>query len=147
MKLLSTANTKTLKGEKFGYITYILHLAPYNLSGFQTCPMAKTCQTACLNTSGRGKFDNVQSARIRKTRYFFENRAAFMADLFADIIAAKRYAAKRGLIPVFRLNGTSDIPFEKIRFLDYRNIFEAFPDVTFYDYTKIPNRKTQKIIV
>lgn len=142
MKLLSRANTKTLKGEKYGFLTHILHLAPYNVSGYQVCPKAKTCQVACLNSSGRGIFENVQSARIRKTRYFFENREAFMNGLFDDISNAIRYAEKRGLIPVFRLNGTSDIAWEKIRVKDFRNIFEAFPDVTFYDYTKIPSRKT-----
>lgn len=142
MKLLSIANTKTLKGEKFGFLTHILHLAPYNLSGYQVCPNATTCIAPCLNSAGRGKFDKVQAARVRKTRYFFENREAFMVDLFDDITRGIKYAKKRGLIPVFRLNGTSDIPFEKIRFKEFRNIFEAFPDVTFYDYTKISGRKT-----
>lgn len=140
MKLLSRANTKTLKGEKFGYLTNILHLAPYNLSGYQVCANATTCIAPCLYTAGRGKFDNVKAARIRKTRYFFENRESFMIDLFDDIQKSIKYAKKRGLIPVFRLNGTSDIPWEKIRVKDFRNICEAFPDVTFYDYTKIPER-------
>lgn len=142
MKLLSRANTKTLKGEKMGYITHILHLAPYNLSGYQVCPKATTCINSCLNSAGRGKFEKVQAARIRKTRYFFESRDDFMADLFDDIKKAIKYAKKRGLIPVFRLNGTSDIPWEKIRMGEFRNIFQAFPDVTFYDYTKIQGRKT-----
>ena len=140
MKLLSRANTKTLKGEKFGYITSILHLAPYNLSGYQVCANATTCIAPCLYTAGRGRFDNVQAARIRKTRYFFEDRESFMRDLVDDIEKSIKYAKKRGLIPVFRLNGTSDIPWEKIRVKEYRNIFEAFPDVQFYDYTKIPGR-------
>lgn len=142
MKLLSRANTKTLKGEKMGYITHILHLAPYNLSGFQVCPKATTCVASCLNSAGRGRFDNVQNARIRKTRYFFESRDSFMDDLFDDIKKAIKYAKKRGLIPVFRLNGTSDIPWEKIRIGEFRNVFEAFPNVTFYDYTKIQGRTT-----
>ena len=141
MKLLSRANTKTLKGEKYGYLTSILHLAPHNLSGYQVCPKAKTCVASCLNSAGRGKFDKVQAARIRKTRYFFENRESFMIDLFDDITKSIKYAKKRDLIPVFRLNGTSDIPWEKIRVKEYRNIFEAFPEVQFYDYTKIPDRK------
>jgi hypothetical protein len=42
---------------------------------------------------------------------------------------------------VVRLNGTSDIPFENIKFMDGKNIFELFPEIQFYDYTKIPNRK------
>jgi hypothetical protein len=39
-----------------------------------------------------------------------------------------------------RLNGTTDIRWELIKIGDY-NIFELHPDVQYYDYTKIPNRK------
>jgi hypothetical protein len=39
-------------------------------------------------------------------------------------------------IPVFRLNGTTDIVWEKFKIKDNKNIFELFPDVQFYDYTK-----------
>jgi hypothetical protein len=155
MKLFSTGNPKTAKGEKKGYLTFILHLAPAKLSGYNVCPMAsKGCAAACLNTAGRGRFDKTQAARIRKTKMFFEDRAAFMAQLVKDIQAGIRKATRDGFIPIFRLNGTSDIRWETIpvnvpekigaalfRGERYRNIFEAFPDVQFYDYTKIANRK------
>lgn len=142
MKLLSVSNTKTMKGEGRGFRTFILHLAPSTLSGFNTCPMAsKGCAAACLNTAGRGIYANIQAARIRKTRYFFMNREAFMLDLAADIAVAIRRAEKHGLTPVFRLNGTSDIRWETIPVAGFRNIMEMFPNVRFYDYTKIPNRR------
>ena len=149
MSLLTRGNPKILKGEKKGYLTSILHLAPADLSGYQTCPKATAgCKAACLNTAGRGGIfkkgestNIIQQARIRKTVRFFEAREQFMQELALEIQSTIKYAEKRGLIPVFRLNGTSDIGWEKIRFGAYRNIFEAFPNVQFYDYTKIAGRK------
>jgi len=147
-KLLSTANPKIQKGTKMGYLSFILHLAPSDLSGKNTCPKAtKGCIAACLNTAGRGgmfkKGENtnmIQKARIRKTKYFFEARDYFMADLYSDIQKAIRFAERKGLTPVFRLNGTSDLSWEKYTIND-KNIFELFPTVQFYDYTKVLGRK------
>lgn len=157
MKLLSTGNPKILKGLKQGFNTYILHLAPANLSGYETCPKRTAgCTAACLNTAGRGgmfkKGENtnmIQQARIRKTKMFFENRVQFMADLVKDIELAIKQSAKKDLTPVFRLNGTSDLAWEKYEVVRggklFRNIFDAFSEVTFYDYTKIPGRKVKDI--
>jgi len=149
MKLLSTGNPKILKGEKQGYMTYILHLAPADVSGYNTCPKATAgCKAACLNTAGRGGMfkrgestNVIQEARKRKTRFFFENRGAFMLQLYLDIKKAIKQAEKKGLIPVFRLNGTSDLAWEKYEVQDNKNIFQMFPNVQFYDYTKILGRK------
>ena len=142
-KLLSTANPKIQKGTKLGYLSFILHLAPSTLSGKNTCPKAtKGCIAACLNTAGRGgmfkKGENtnmIQKARIRKTKMYFEQRDEFLATLEADIRKAIKFAEKQGLIPVFRLNGTSDLSVEKW------GIIEKFPTVQFYDYTKVLGRK------
>ena len=141
MALLSTANTKILKGEKYGYKTYILHLAPSLISGYQTCPKASAgCAAACLNKAGMGVYSTVQQARINRTKLFFQDRPNFMAQLAKEIKSAKKSAAKAGLKLLVRLNGTSDIAWEKIRVGDYRNLFEMYPDVQFYDYTKIVGR-------
>ena len=157
MKLLSTGNPKILKGLKEGFNTYILHLAPASLSGFNTCPKAtEGCKAACLNTAGRGgmfkKGENtntIQKARIRKTIQFFTARESFMQDLVKDIELAIKQSIKKNLVPVFRLNGTSDISFEKYEVVRngvlYRNIFSAFPDNIFYDYTKVLGRKVTNI--
>ena len=142
MKLLGISNTKTLKGEKQGYRTYIMHLAPGMLSGFQVCASASAgCLFACLNLSGMGKFSNVQAARIAKTKLFFEDRQTFMDKLVKEIHAAIKSAKKDNLIPVFRLNGTSDIRWENQPVWGYNNVMELFSDIQFYDYTKIPNRR------
>ena len=152
-KLLSTANPKIQKGTKLGYLSFILHLAPADVSGYNTCPKATAgCKAACLNTAGRGGMfkkgettNAIQKARIRKARYFFEDRAGFMADLYKDIQKAIKFAERKGLTPVFRLNGTSDLSWEKYEVAGYTNIFEAFPQVQFYDYTKVPKRKVDGI--
>jgi hypothetical protein len=157
MKLFSTGNPKVLKGTKQGFNTYILHLAPANVSGYETCPKRTAgCTAACLNTAGRGgmfkKGENtnvIQQARIRKTQFFFEERAGFFEWLVKDIELAIKQSAKKNLVPVFRLNGTSDLSFEKYEVVRngvlYRNIFEAFAEVQFYDYTKILGRKVNDI--
>lgn len=150
-KLLSTANPKIQKGTRLGYLSFILHLAPADLSGRNTCPKATAgCKAACLNTAGRGGMfrrgettNVIQRARIRKTEYFFEARDYFMQDLYEDIKRAIRFAERKGLTPVFRLNGTSDLSWEKYTIND-QNIFELFPTVQFYDYTKVLGRKTSK---
>jgi hypothetical protein len=153
MKLLSTANPKVLKGMSQGYNTYILHLSPANLSGYETCPKRTAgCTAACLNTAGHGGMfkkgettNMVQEARKRRTRLFFENRAEFFAILVREIQNAIKYSQKKGMVPVFRLNGTSDLSFEKYEVADGKNIFQMFPDVQFYDYTKILGRKVSHI--
>ena len=153
MKLLSTGNPKVLKGMSQGYNTYILHLAPAELSGYgNTCPKAtEGCKAACLNTAGRGGMfkkgettNVIQKARIRKTILFFTDRRQFMLDLFDDIRKAIKQSEKLGLTPVFRLNGTSDLAWEKYT-LNEQTVFEAFPNVQFYDYTKILGRKVANI--
>ena len=156
-KLLSTANPKIQKGTKLGYLSFILHLAPSTLSGRNTCPKATAgCAAACLNTAGRGGMfrkgeitNMIQQARIRKTNLFFQDRTAFMALVVKDIELGLRQSKRLGLVPVYRPNGTSDLAWEKYECVrngvTYANIFEAFPDVQFYDYTKILGRKVKHI--
>lgn len=139
MKLLTTQNYKTTKGEKLGILTGILYLAPAKISGYEVCPKRSAgCTAACLYTAGMGAFSNVQQARINKTKMFFEDRANFMDQLRKDIKALVRKAAKQNMKPAVRLNGTSDI--EWTRF----GIMDEFPDVQFYDYTKVFSRLTQE---
>jgi hypothetical protein len=151
MKLLSiNQDAKTIKGLNKGYLTGIMYLAPYTLGGKNICPFAKAagCINACLNTAGRGIFNNVQNARLNRTKLFHNDINAFMNKLAVEIHALKKIAIKNNLIPVIRLNGLSDIEFENIRFnyefmgkqLNNVTIFEIFSDLQFYDYTKSPYR-------
>ena len=152
-KLLSTANPKIQKGTERGYLSFILHLAPSTLSGHNTCPKAtRGCTAACLNTAGRGGMfkrgettNVIQKARIRKTNYFYDDRAGFMFDLMQDIKKGIRLANKLGLEPVFRLNGTSDLSWEKYEMTEGKNVFDVFAGIQFYDYTKVLGRKVKHI--
>lgn len=157
-KLLTVGNPKIEKSVKFGYLTAVLHLAPANLSGYEVCPKATAgCRAACLNTAGRGGIakggmlthdsiaagarNPIQAARIRRTRWYFEDRKGFMVALVMDIAKVVVLAAKHGLKPAIRLNGTSDIPWERVAAVGDANIMALFPTVQFYDYTKRTNRR------
>ena len=136
--LLSTNSTKTMKGEKYGYTTYIMYLAPakQNSKGIDLCPFrTKGCTKACLYTSGMGIFNNVQNARINKANFYVENRQEFLKRLFKEVGNKEKLHKKRGTKFCIRLNGTSDINFLKQK-INGKNIFQTFPNVQFYDYTK-----------
>ena len=129
-KLLNSGNYKTSKGEKYGWKTYGLHLAPFNLSGYNVCGSASIgCSNACLNTSGRGSMHSVQDARAKKTRRFFEDRDGFISQLYKEIKSSGKSAAKKQINSCFRLNLTSDILWERF-------VIKDFPESQFYDYTK-----------
>lgn len=137
MKLLTTANAKILKGEKEGWMTLGIHLAPANLSGYNVCYWAsRGCTDSCLNTSGHGAFSTVQAARIAKTKLLKENFDLFATQLIKEIKAAVKSATKKGMRLAIRLNLTSDIPWELLDVQDGKTLFEIFPEITWYDYTK-----------
>lgn len=144
--LFGTQNAKTSKGEKLGFTTYILYMAPekQNSMGKNVCPKATAgCKAACLFTAGRGRFTSVTKARMNKTEYFLQARAEFMNQVAKEIAkGVKKHGADAMCV---RLNGTSDIPYENIPVGSYKNIMEAFPEVQFYDYTKVYKRLTSKL--
>ena len=143
MKLLTVENSKTVKGEKMGWLTGILYLAPACISGTNVCPNSDTaCRASCLYSAGRGAFSNVQQARIRKTKELFSNNEAFIAQLNKDIDALAAKAKKLGMKPAVRLNGTSDLPWF---WNGTSGIMDAHRDVQFYDYTKVAPRLTSKL--
>ena len=88
-----------------------------------------------------GIFPSVQTARQRKTDLFLNDQAEFMTQLVLDVIKFIKACDRKGKKPAIRLNGTSDIQWEKIIVECGQNIFEMFPQVQWYDYTKIPTRK------
>lgn len=141
-KLLACGgDAKTVKGQKLDtdktYVTAIMYLAPHKLSGVNVCPMAEQagCVDGCLNSAGMGKFSNVQKARIAKTAWFNLDPVGFIDALKRDVERFASWAIRKGLTPTIRLNGTSDIRFERY------GVPQAFPELQFYDYTKLHNRK------
>jgi hypothetical protein len=144
MKLLTTSNHKTNKSVEYGYLTAILHLAPHKIAGVgNVCPSAtRGCKLGCLNLSGHGVYTSVQQARIRRTKFFKERPELFFEVLRTDIMSHVSSSLNKNLQPTCRLNGTSDIDWENVRGPNGQTIFEEFPDVQFYDYTKCADRMT-----
>ena len=140
-RILGTASTKTVKGEKLGYLTAIVYLTPSK----ELCAMSELagCLIPCLASAGRGAFNSVQAARLAKTVFFKKHNRAFMLSLCADIWTMVNKAKKQNKTLLIRLNGTSDILYENIIVLDGKNVFQLFPKVQFYDYTKHPSRKLE----
>lgn len=136
---------KVRLSEEKGVVTYCVYLAPADLSGYNVCPNHKFCKKFCLNGSGHNKIDilsglnRIEQARIRKSRLFFENRELFMQILVHEIRKCKRFAEKKGAGFAVRLNGTSDLNPEDF-VLNGQNVLEIFPEVQFYDYTKVFRR-------
>lgn len=139
LKLLGFGvDSKTVKGEQFGYYTGIQYLAPSNASGaINTCPNAsKGCRESCLFFAGRaGIFAMINEARIRKTKHFVNNLTGYFSDMVNDITKLVKRAVKDNKIACVRLNGTSDISWENVK-VDGKSIIETFSDIQFYDYTK-----------
>ena len=128
-------NAKTIKGQKYKYMTAILYLAPSRESGYNVCPMASAgCMASCLNTAGRGQMGSVQLGRINKTKWYFLERESFLEQLRIEIKRHITRCKKKGFKPAVRLNGTSDIDW------NIHNLYNEFPNVKFYDYTKIYKR-------
>jgi hypothetical protein len=135
--LLTAGNAKIVKGEKLGYVTKGIHLAPANLSGYEVCKWrSKGCTFACLNTAGRGQMERTQDSRIAKTKLFFEQRLDFLDKLRKEIASSIKSADKKEMEAVFRPNLTSDIAWEDIENEESETIFQMFEDIQFYDYTK-----------
>ncbi|WP_037500584.1 GP88 family protein [Sphingomonas jaspsi] len=147
------ANPKVAKNKKVGVLGAVLHLAPGNMSGRETCPKRSPgCSAACLHFAGNPvTLDAKTKSRVAKTDLFFRDRNLFLNLLALEIAAHVRKAGREGMKPGVRLNGTSDIVWEKRRFILFPdvaakigrtadNIIDLFPEVSFYDYTKIPGR-------
>ena len=140
-KLLSpgVTNAKTAKNN---IETYILYIAParQNSKGVNLCPKAAGCEAACLYTAGRGKFSNVQSARINKANYFVYDKEKFILQLAGELVKINKRATKDGKQIAVRLNGTSDLDFiyllQKYAGLDPFSL----SGLIYYDYTKIPGK-------
>lgn len=132
-KIFGEENAKTVKGESLGWLTLVRYLAPADESGVNVCPRAGACKSVCLYTAGRGSMQKTKDARIAKTLDAVNNRQAHLGRAALEITAARKRAKALGLKLAVRMNGTSDLP------ADARALATSFPDVQFYDYTKIPS--------
>ena len=143
-------SAKMIKNKKVGHYTYSLNLSPANTSGYNVCSHSTPeCKSGCLATSGRTAVEifscknTIQNARIKKTRLFFEEAEFFMSWLIADLKALQIKAKKDGFFVSARLNTISDIDWQYVLVNDL-NIFQIFPEIQFYDYTKNINKFINK---
>lgn len=143
MPILNQGNHKTIKGEKYGWKTYGIHLSPNSVSGYNVCSDAtQGCIDACLDTAGRGAMPSVQTARTNKTKRFFEDRSGFLTDLWKEVASAIKSATRKELKFCMRPNLTSDLPWESI-FFKGKSLMRTFNPCRFYDYTKSLKRFTR----
>ncbi len=138
--------TTIAKAKKQTGLSYLGYLAPASLSGYNVCSHSTPeCRMGCLNTSGRAGIEEfagltmIQDARIKKTKLFYEHPEFFMAWLMAEIEAGQRKAKKDGYFFSVRLNCTSDIDWQSVK-INGKSIFETYPEISFYDYTKNANK-------
>lgn len=144
-------SAKTNLSKKNGTYTYCIYLAPSVMSGYNTCPNAEHCKAFCLNESGRAKIEvlsngglehsKINNSRIKKTKLLFEHKDIFMLLMVHEIAYWKAKAEKDGYAFSVRINGTSDLSPLKFKDNNGKNILEIFPNVQFYDYTKVSSRR------
>ena len=145
-KLLGSSTFKMQKSKGYKYLSEILHLAPADIGCVNICANASPeCIKLCLNTSGRGQMTTVQKSRLNKKFYFLADRLKFLNHLDHEIKLSYERAKRKKLKYTVRLNGTSDLPFERYRLENGKNLMDNNPNVQFIDYTKITNRLLQKL--
>jgi len=138
------SSTKTLKNLAFNYTSGVLYLSASDNSGVNICPKATSgCKAACLYFTGRNAMRSKgelisrnNASQFLKTVLFFINRPYFMDWLQADIEALIRRKKAEQKICV-RLNGTSDINIKTFKNSKGELLIEKYPQVQFYDYTKV----------
>lgn len=138
--LLTFNNAKTVKGQKKKFVTAILYMSPFTLNskGVNLCPMASEgCANSCLFESGFGGiYSSVKNGRMEKTEFYLSDRIGFLDKLVNEITKLEKKFKGSEYTLAIRLNGTSDISFEKQITSNGKTIFDTFPNVQFYDYTK-----------
>ena len=127
MKLLGT-NSKIDKSLKVypEYEASILQLLPNK----HLCVNYKLCIKTCLAFKGLAKvYPSVIKSRKAKSEYFVNDTDTFIKQLIREIKNQEKRALKKNKKAVVRLNGFTDIDYEKY------GIFKLFPNVQFYDYS------------
>jgi hypothetical protein len=171
--IFSTDSAKAAKATGFGCLNAIHYMAPADTAGVgNLCPNAsEPCKALCLGTySGQAAIvadlengtNSTRESRKNKARLFMGARKHYLNLMAREILAIERKAGREGLTPIIRLNGSTDIPWERVRFtIDRRTtaalakagrmqpglpvtLLELFADLQFVDYTKSPQRLARK---
>ncbi len=136
MELL-TSNKKLAKCDAYGYLALGVQMYPgRTFSGLELCPSRGACFKTCLASAGMGAIPAVAHARRARSELWATDPSGFKLQLMGELHKAQSKAAKMGLKFAVRLNTFSDVEWE----VEAPEIFEAFSEVQFYDYTKIQDR-------
>jgi hypothetical protein len=142
MNKLISKGSSNAKTSKNSLETHILYLMPFtqNSKGINLCTKAsQSCIEACLVTAGFASvYVTVNEARSRRTELYINNRTEFCERIYKELFLLNKKAVKNGGEIEVRLNGTSDLDF--IAIIKNRlgkDILSDFPNLIFYDYTKI----------
>jgi len=133
-----TSNPKLEKSEALGLaLIRGFHGLPGVAAGRgEACADRGSCYRSCLAWTGHGQMPTVLSARRVRHRFFIGSdgkpTAQGLRALSHDVERLELDARYRGLPAGVRLNVLTDYPWEVLA----PNLFQAFPAVTFYDYTK-----------
>jgi hypothetical protein len=131
-RFLLSSSAKAKKCIVVRVLTRILYLTPGIF-----CPFADSCLASCLgHTSGRMHMADCYRSRDQRTALYLECPQLFMKRLTAEIALHEAEANRHGLTPAVRLNGTSDLAWER----RHPEVFATANDTQFFDYTKIPVR-------
>lgn len=134
MLLRTNAKLQKSTDQTTKYALTGLTLAPHSISGHDVCKgSSEGCRNSCnMLFSGLRVTPQARYAAVAQTLWFFEDRPSFLAQLHRDIALHVRRSEKLQLVPLIRLNMASD--------LDWTDVIEKWPEVTFFDYTKIRSR-------
>ena len=147
-KFFSTDSAKAIKAEAFGYLNAINYMAPdkTGLDVGTLCPDSSAgCRSLCLGMySGQAAMvtdlengtNAVRQSRIAKAQWFISDTQAFMAEVVQHIFAMKRKADRESKALVVRMNGSTDVAWERIRTDNGEPLPQRFPETQFVDYTK-----------
>lgn len=112
---------------------------PGDRSGVNLCPKAGACEAVCIIETGNLVTNpEGRPSRIARTLWFELFPQQFLAVLDREIVRFAKSARKQKKIPALRLNGTSDVKWEKFE------VPQRHPTVQFYDYTKLPVKARAK---
>ena len=155
---LVTQNSKLDKGNKYDFLNLGIQFAPSFISGFNVCSNASVeCGMKCINFTGLGSkhmlnknnIHMVLKARLIRTIIYFEYKEQFKKRVIKEINLYRNKVKKlndnnvndKEIKICIRLNVFSDIKWEKT----FKEIFNTFNDLQFYDYTKILNRNIKHL--
>ena len=132
-KTLLSSSHKTEKCLSVDVLARFLYLTP----GVFCSHATQGCLAACLgHSSGHMQMPTHSLARDRRTALYLQSPQLFLQMLTLELTLLEHNARRLRLQPAARLNGSSDLAWEQL----HPNIFHRFPNIRFFDHTKIPAR-------